>query len=54
MPIVVNATCEECTEYIEESAGIDDGVNVLEVAADGWAFDSGAAYCPEHAHLADS
>ena len=52
--MVVSLSCdaEDCDAYEEVSAGIDDGVNVIEVNADGWHL-SDDQFCPDHKHLAD-
>lgn len=48
MAIMVSVSCDEpgCEEYDEETAGIDDGVNVIETA--GWQHTGVEDYCPQH------
>lgn len=52
MMVTLSCDAEDCDSYEETSAGIDDGVNVIEVNAEGWHL-AEEQYCPDHTHLAD-
>ncbi len=55
MPLMVTLSCsvEDCGAYEEATAGIEDGVNVIETEADGWLFVDGDEWCPDHRALAE-
>lgn len=46
----VTVSCEhpDCTSYEEQSAGIDDGVNVIEVVTEGWDLTGAETFRPDH------
>lgn len=52
MMVTLSCDAEDCDEYEEVSVGIEDGVNAIEVNAEGWVLGA-EQFCPDHKHLAD-